>query len=69
MATADLLVLALRVPPEKLRESLNAEHDLPVRRKERPDTSGSACENSGDLDRQDCWEGMRAFSWRASKGA
>jgi hypothetical protein len=45
MATADLLVLALRVLPGKLREWLNAERDLPVKRKERPDTSGSACEN------------------------
>jgi hypothetical protein len=47
MATADLLVLVLRVLPGKLREGLNAERDLPVRREERPDTSGSARENPG----------------------
>jgi hypothetical protein len=47
MATANLLVLVLRVLPEEIRKWLNAERDLPGKRKERPDTSGSACENPG----------------------
>ena len=34
MATADLLVLVLRVLPEEIRKWLNAERNLPGKRKE-----------------------------------
>jgi hypothetical protein len=45
MATADLLVLVLRVLPEKLRERLNVERDRPREAQSGAETSGSAGEN------------------------
>jgi hypothetical protein len=47
MATADLLVLVLRVLPEEIRKWLNAERNLPGKRKEGVGTSGSAREDLG----------------------
>jgi hypothetical protein len=47
LATADLVVLALRVLPEEIRESLNAERNLPGKRKEGVGTSDSAREDLG----------------------
>ena len=47
MAKADLQVLVLRVLPGEIREWLNAERNLPGRRKEGSGTSGSPRENLG----------------------
>ena len=47
LTVADLLVLALRVLPGKLREGLNAEHNRPGKSKEEADTSGSEGEKRG----------------------
>ena len=46
-AAADLLVLVLRVLPGEIREWLNAERNLPGKRKAVADTSDSARENRG----------------------
>lgn len=45
MAVADLLVLVLRVLPEKIRERLTAERDCPGKSKEEASTSDSARED------------------------
>ena len=47
LTVADLLVLALRVLPGKLRERLNAERNRPGKSKEEADTSGSARDDRG----------------------
>ena len=47
LATADLVFLVLRVLPEEIREWLNAERNLPGKKKEGAGTSGSARENLG----------------------
>jgi hypothetical protein len=47
MATADLLVLVLRVLPGEIRKWLNVERNLPEKRKEGSGTSGSVPENMG----------------------
>jgi hypothetical protein len=44
---ADLLFLVLRVLPEEIRKWLNAERNLPRKRKERVGTSDSAHEDRG----------------------
>jgi hypothetical protein len=46
-AAAELLVLALRVLSGEIRERLNAERNLPGKRKEEVSTSSSARENQG----------------------
>jgi hypothetical protein len=46
-AAAELLVLVLRVLPGEIREWLNAERNLPGKRKAEADTSDSARENRG----------------------
>jgi hypothetical protein len=46
-AAADLLVLVLRVLPEKIREWLNAERKLPEKGKEGSNVSDSAREDRG----------------------
>ena len=47
LATADLVVLVLRVLPGKIREWLNAERNLPGKRKDEAGTSDSAREHWG----------------------
>ena len=47
MTVADLLVLALRVLPGEIREWLNAERNLPEKKKEGDGSSDSARENRG----------------------
>jgi hypothetical protein len=45
LATADLVVLVLRVLPEEIREWLDAEHNYSGKEKKESGTSGSAREN------------------------
>ena len=47
LATADLVVLVLRVLPEEIRKWLNAERNLPGKRKEGVGMSDSAREDRG----------------------
>ncbi len=47
LAVADLLVLGLRVLPEKIRERLTAERDCPGKSKEAAGTSDSTREDPG----------------------
>lgn len=42
LATADMMVLALRVLPGEICKWLNAEHNLPEKGKDRSGTPGSA---------------------------
>jgi hypothetical protein len=48
----DLVVLALRVLPEKLREWLQAKHDPTGREEERADPSDATREHPGSGDRR-----------------
>jgi hypothetical protein len=68
MATADLLVLVLRVLPEEIRKWLNAEGNLPGNDKERVGTPESAA-RIGDLDKHGDRRGAFAPSRPAKKGA
>lgn len=47
LATADLVILVLLVLPEEIRKWLNAEGNLPGKRKEGAGTSDSAREGRG----------------------
>jgi hypothetical protein len=61
LATADLLILVLRVLPEEIRKRLNAERNLPGKRKEGAGTSDSACENPGSGQSRSPGENARFF--------
>jgi hypothetical protein len=64
LATADLVVLVLRVLPEEIREWLNAERNLPGKRKEGVGTSDSARGNLGSG--QARWPARNACSFATS---
>ena len=67
LTVADLLGLALRVLPGRLRERLNAERNRPGKSKEEADTAGSEGETRG-FGKARWPAGNAPLLWRASKG-